>query len=242
MDAKEVREKTREAYRTVGADYDSWYWMDSAKRLRERLKTVVLQRLERELSNSPKKENIGILDLCCGTGYLTEDLSRSGEYVGLDFADSMIACCKKRHPDNDFVLGSAEKLPFKDDSFDCVVCFWSFHHMVYPEEVINEVYRVIRPGGFVIIATFKDAKLNFAAKLADWVSSRYWGYATKRYSKGEMRKLLSKKFNSVELNITPNSTFILNALGIRFLLAIGRKGSPYTGSGLDSRTSLASDI
>lgn len=215
MDKDYTKERTRRAYNRIGADYDSWYWMRKARDLRTELTGEVLRIVHKNVKKGSK-----VLDLCCGTGHLAEGLEGM-KYTGLDFAPAMVAYCKEAYPKRKFVLGEAEQLPFKDGSFDAVVCFWSFHHIVYPEEVMEEISRVIRPGGFVLIATFKDVKLNLAAKMTDWISDSYWGYITKRYSKGNMMRLM-QRFNSVELEIFPKGFSILNMMGIRFLIASGR--------------------
>jgi ubiquinone/menaquinone biosynthesis C-methylase UbiE len=218
VDKEKVRNKTYETYNKVGPDYDNWYWFKQAKKLRAELTKEVLEILERELKGKPK-----ILDLCCGTGHLVGLLSQLGDYTGLDFAPRMISTCKERYTNKDFIVGDAEQLPFKDKSFDCVVCFWSFHHIVYPDNVLDEIKRVLKPGGFLLIATFKDAKLNLAAKLGDLVSDSYYGYATKRHSKKSMRKLMSERFKSFDIQTYPDGISLLNAMGIRFLIVSGRK-------------------
>ncbi len=222
MDSAKVKERTKGAYNKVGEDYDSWYWMKSAKKLRADLTENVIGILKTELKTQDSKQ-LRIFDLCCGTGHLVKPLTGMGEYTGLDFAEKMIEHCRRACPGRNFVVGDAEDLPFKSNSFDVVVCFWSFHHMVYPERVLDEIRRVLKPGGIVIIATFKDVSLNFAAKLADITSSAYWGYTTKRYSKKEMGLLMGERFKKVKMEIFPKGFSFLNAMGIRFLIASGRK-------------------
>jgi ubiquinone/menaquinone biosynthesis C-methylase UbiE len=216
-----VKERTRRAYDRVGSDYDNWYWFKKAKELRTGLTEQVIGILKTELRAENRKQP-KLLDLCCGTGHLAGSLCGMGDYTGLDFAPGMISACMEKYPKKRFVLGDAESLPFKDKSFDCVVCFWSFHHIVYPEMVLDEIKRVLKPNGLLVIATFKDVGLNFAAKLGDMVSGAYWGYTTKRYSKKDMGKLMGERFKSVNVEIYPKSLSLLNAMGVRFLIASGR--------------------
>jgi len=218
VDKAKTKEKTREAYNKVGSDYDNWYWMKKAKELRSGLRERVLTTLKNELKGKPK-----ILDLCCGTGHLVKDLSKLGSYTGVDFAPNMIKHCKKTYKNKKFILADAEDLPFKANSFDAVVCFWSFHHILYPDEVFKEIKRILKPDGFVIIATFKSVELNFAAKLGDWISGAYWGYTTQRYSKKHMQRLMDKQFKNIKIETYPKGISLLNAMGIRFLIASGRK-------------------
>jgi ubiquinone/menaquinone biosynthesis C-methylase UbiE len=215
----ETKERTRSTYNCVGQDYDNWYWSRKAKELRAGLTEKVLGVLEKGLED---RKNPKILDLCCGTGHLFEGVSELGDYVGLDFAGSMVSECRERYPEGEFLLGDAEELPLRENSVDAVICFWSFHHIVYPEEVMDEIRRVLKPGGFVIIATFKDVKLNLVAKLGDMITDHYYGYTTNRYSEKEMWRLMAERFKSVDIKIYPKGFSLLNAMGIRFLIAHGR--------------------
>ncbi len=222
-----TRDKTKRAYDKVGPGYDSWYWSRGSKALRQSLTERALGILAEELKKEDGKLRTAdkkpkILDLCCGTGHLVVGLSKLGSYTGLDFAPSMIEHCGKSYPGKEFALGDAEKMPFPDNSFDAVVCFWSFHHFVRPERVMDEVLRVLKPGGVAVIATFKDVKLNLAAKLGDAVSSAYWGFVTKRHSEKGMKRMMSG-FSDVKTEVFPKGFSLLNAMGIRFIIAKGRK-------------------
>ena len=219
----EIKGKTKEAYDHVGAEYDSWYWTKGSVKLRERLKGRVLSVI-REISKEKKKPKI--LDVCCGTGYLVEELSKLGDYTGVDFSTVMVDVCKRRHSKNRFIVGDAENLPFKKGSFDVVVCFWSFHHIIYPEKALDEFSRILKKNGMLIIATFKDTKFNPLAKLGDIISGGYYGFQTYRYSKKEMKNLLAKRFKNFEVEIFPKSKFspsFWTQIGIRFLVAKATK-------------------
>jgi ubiquinone/menaquinone biosynthesis C-methylase UbiE len=217
MDIANVKERTRKAYDKIGSDYDNWYWSRSAKNLRAGLTERVISILKKELKGKPR-----ILDIGCGTGHLVRPLSELGEYNGLDISGKMIEHCRKAYPGKNFIIGDAENLLFKDDSFDCIVCFWSFHHLGSPSKALEEMRRVLKPDGLLLIATFKDARFNPMAKLADMSSTAYWGFITKRYSKVEMEQLL-ETFKNTGIEIYPTGLSVLNALGIRFLIATGRK-------------------
>ena len=54
--------------------------------------------------------------------------------------------------DAEFIVGSADKLPYPDGSFDIVACSQSFHHYPYPEKAMLEAKRVLKPGGLYILS------------------------------------------------------------------------------------------
>ena len=96
-----------------------------------------------------------LLDIGSGTGYLINMLKdkEMSEFYGLDLSEEMIKIAKSKNIENaQFILGSANKLPFDDDAFDIVTCIQSFHHYPYPNEAMREAYRVLKKGGLYILS------------------------------------------------------------------------------------------
>ena len=96
-----------------------------------------------------------LLDVGCGTGFLMELLikQRPAHYCGADLSDEMIRVAKEKRIDGaEFVVSSADKLPYPDETFDIVTCSQSFHHYPYPEKAMLEAKRVLKPGGLYILS------------------------------------------------------------------------------------------
>jgi ubiquinone/menaquinone biosynthesis C-methylase UbiE len=101
-----------------------------------------------ELGIGPDRE---ILDVGCGSGISLEPLlARGCKITGLDPADQELSVARERYPNATFVRGSAEKLPFPDNSFDGAICAQAFH-LFDQDAAMNELLRVIRPGRPVAI-------------------------------------------------------------------------------------------
>lgn len=120
--------------------------------------TPVKQALLRSL-----KERVNIdhdaklLDVACGTGKLLElaqeELSLKPEQLsGIDLTPAMIdvARNKPKIKEANLVVGSVEKMPWKDNKFDVVTTTFSFHHFA-SEKSLFEIKRVLKPDGILAI-------------------------------------------------------------------------------------------
>jgi ubiquinone/menaquinone biosynthesis C-methylase UbiE len=94
-----------------------------------------------------------ILEVAPGPGYLSILLAKSGQYrvSGLDISRTFVDIERRNAQAAgvpvDFHLGSASQMPFGDDQFDRIVCQAAFKNFTRPVEALNEMRRVLRPGG-----------------------------------------------------------------------------------------------
>lgn len=96
-----------------------------------------------------------LLDYGSGTGCLTERiLPYTSKYIGIDHSKEMLEIARKKVSSRKakFVLGNCLKLPFKNESFDAVVCQGIFHHISGIEKGLKEVIRVSRPSADIFIS------------------------------------------------------------------------------------------
>ncbi len=95
----------------------------------------------------PDKES-NVLDVGCGTGFVTNHLAGYYKHVtGTDKAHEMLKVAQDSALENtSFVLASAEKLPYKDGSFDLVTAGAAYHWFDY-EKAGKEIFRVLKPKG-----------------------------------------------------------------------------------------------
>jgi trans-aconitate methyltransferase len=98
----------------------------------------------------PSDTHLRILDLGCGTGTLTRELSMRCDYVlGIDASDEMIEKAREHFPDIDFEVLDALKLPFNkewDIVFSNAVIHWINDH----DLLLNKIYNSLKPGGKLI--------------------------------------------------------------------------------------------
>jgi demethylmenaquinone methyltransferase/2-methoxy-6-polyprenyl-1,4-benzoquinol methylase len=122
-----------------------------------------------------------VLDLCTGTGELLVKmlplLGARGHAVGLDFASNMLAVAAQKTqvlqrstPTSvAYLLGDAAALPFRSDTFDCLTNGFAMRNMLPAAElVLHEMWRVLRPGGRLIILDICRPQSAWLARLYRW--------------------------------------------------------------------------
>ena len=93
-----------------------------------------------------------VLDVACGGGYLLMEAERAGlRSFGIDIADAALARAKRFAPKSDLRRGDAEALPYADGSFEIVTCLGSLEHFLDPPKALEEMRRVLAPGGRAIV-------------------------------------------------------------------------------------------
>lgn len=105
-----------------------------------------------------------VLDLGCGTGWASRRLARivsTGEVVGVDVADEMLRRAEQASAgirNVRYLWGSAENIPAKDNTFTRVLSVESFYYYADQGRALDEVRRVMAPGGrlFILINLYKD--------------------------------------------------------------------------------------
>lgn len=98
-----------------------------------------------------------VLDAGCGVGWGSMLLAGAGaeSVVAVDISPVAIEAAREREgaEDVDFRVSDLEDLPLEDDSVDVVVCFEAIEHVYRPAVALDEVRRVLRPGGMLLISS-----------------------------------------------------------------------------------------
>ncbi|KIL52011.1 class I SAM-dependent methyltransferase [Jeotgalibacillus soli] len=107
--------------------------------------------LEQMISWIQPEPNWAALDLATGGGHVAKLLAPDmGIVFATDLTKDMLqntASYLKHFPNIHYVVADAEDIPFIDDTFDVIACRIAAHHFPHPERFIQEVNRVLKPGG-----------------------------------------------------------------------------------------------
>lgn len=103
-------------------------------------------------------ETDSVLECACGTGAITEEIAKKAQRVlATDFAEGMLKRASKKcrkYRNASFRQEDITDIKSADNSFDKVVAGNVIHLLPEPEKALNELLRVVKPGGKVIIPTY----------------------------------------------------------------------------------------
>lgn len=170
--------------------------MNKVKWSGERLETFVknettIEHLHRYGLTISFIRNCTVLDLACGSGYGSNLMAQyAKEVIGVDIDEPTVLEARKRYksPNLRFKTGSAEKTNLNSRYFDVVVSFETIEHHDKHEEMMEEIKRILKPGGILIISS--PDKYYYSD-----VRSFKNQYHVKELYENEFKRLLKKYFH-----------------------------------------------
>lgn len=140
-------------------EYRNIYEQESSHFLYTSRHNLVIHLLRKYLRN---RKNLQVLDAGSGTGLLAKKLKAYGKVWAVDTSDEAIRFAKERGVE--VKKATVEKLPFKEDFFDLVVSVDVIYHQKVKndQEALNEFYRVLKLGGFLILRVPANKWLKLA--------------------------------------------------------------------------------
>ncbi|WP_336023942.1 class I SAM-dependent methyltransferase [Halobellus salinisoli] len=133
---------------SVRAEFDAWATDGRDKGMEDRHWHTA----KHALARMPVESGDTVLDLGCGSGYAGRALSdtkNAGRVYGLDGSPAMAKNARSYTdaPNVGYVVGDFDDLPFADDTVDHVWSMEAFYYATDPEHTLEEIERILRPGG-----------------------------------------------------------------------------------------------
>lgn len=114
-----------------------------------------------------------VLDVGCGNGYVLSKYAAEGSDVfGIDITQAGIDLCRMRFEllglKGDFQVADAQDIPFPDNTFDCVCSMGVLHHVPDTQKALDEIHRVLKPGGRLIVMFYHRHSAKYQFKYRVW--------------------------------------------------------------------------
>jgi 2-polyprenyl-3-methyl-5-hydroxy-6-metoxy-1,4-benzoquinol methylase len=136
-----------------------------------------------------------IVDIGCGTGWLSEQLSAFGSVTGIDLADEVIRRAQDRSPAATFLAGDFLTMGLPAAHYDVAVSVSTLSHVTDQRAFVERVAYLLKPRGHFILAT----QNRFVLKRSETVRQIEPGQIRKWLSITEVKRLLSTHFDVVSV-------------------------------------------
>jgi ubiquinone/menaquinone biosynthesis C-methylase UbiE len=159
---------------------------------RERYGDIFKYRWLKDVAEFDRHAGEKVLEVGMGLGTDILQFARGGAKVsGVDLTENSVATVKKRFAlyglKGNFQQADFRRLPFDDNTFDVVYSFGVLHHSPYMEEGIEEVRRVLKPGGKAVIMLYHKGFKFYVRKLF------FEGVLKGKYLRHSTQEIINKK-------------------------------------------------
>ena len=159
---------------------------------------------------------VPILDVGCGTGGMLRHLAQFGDAIGLDSAPEAAAGCRQREAP--FIQGWATRLPFAESSIGTITALDVIEHVPDDAGVLNEIFRVLRPGGLLL--------LTVPAYQFLWSQHDVLNHHQRRYRRRGIQDLVTRSGFDIEKLSYYNTFLFPAAVARKSIMRFSRKEGP----------------
>jgi demethylmenaquinone methyltransferase/2-methoxy-6-polyprenyl-1,4-benzoquinol methylase len=166
--SNEHAQRVREMFARISPRYDLLNHLLSGN-IDRRWRRLVATKLKGLLPEGSR-----VLDVACGTGDLSIQLFESihAQVIGVDFCRPMLEIAARKAPQIMFIEGDALRLPFAALTFDAVTIAFGLRNLSSVEVGLEELRRVLRPGGWLIVLEFSTPVVPGFRALFDFYFGR----------------------------------------------------------------------
>lgn len=127
------------------------------------------RKVRKILADTLSKEDAKVLDVACGTGDLSIELSSGARaaIIGTDFCRPMLSVAQGKNAKIPWIEADALQLSFPDRSFDAVTIAFGLRNLASVESGLNEFHRILKSGGQLVVLEFSSPVVPGFRKLFD---------------------------------------------------------------------------
>ncbi len=219
----EEEQRQKAHYDEISAEYELHYADENSKR-------YLTKFMFQPMTAGINLVGAEVLEAMCGSGSAVPFLLAAGANVtGMDISPEVIASFERKWPKAKGIAGSIFESGFEDNHFDCIVVIGGFHHL-HPliDRAMDELYRILKPGGYLCFME------PHAGSLPD-MARRWWYKVDNLFEKNEeaidldnMQTKNRSRFDFVKTIYGGNVAYLLvfNSMVFRVPLALKKFYTP----------------
>jgi SAM-dependent methyltransferase len=216
-------EMQRDHYDRIAGQYHDHYGDFYSRQYRLRF-------IDEPLFEGMELEGKNVLEAMCGAGHTTEYLlSRGAHVTGLDISNEEMTLFRQCWPECDGICASILDSGLPDNYFDCVAVIGGLHHL-HPnlEEALQEIYRILRPGGYLCFAEPHKGSLPDLVRAYWYKHDRLFAHNEASIDLRVLKNRFSNYFNFGMESYLGNIAYllVLNSMVFRVPLKLKRLYSP----------------
>lgn len=193
-----MKESLREDYIKMEDQRRFWNEWNAKNREQSRKLATVNQRQAQmaiEWVNDIGRQDLDILEVGCGSGWLCQKLVPFGKVTGTDLSDEVLSRASVNLPQVKFVAGNFFDLDFPQLGFDFIVSLEVLAHVDNQDEFVESIAKLLHPGGYFAIAT----QNKFVLSRWSQIPPKGEGQIRKWVDIKTLRRLLSKHFEIITM-------------------------------------------
>lgn len=174
------------------------------------------------------KDGDYVLEIAPGAGYLSIELSKLGKYkiTGMDISRDLVEIARRNAKeagvDIDFQQGNVSNMPFHENEFNFIICVLAFKNFKEPLKALEEMHRVLKPGGTALIM---DLNRKASMKVTKTVAENMGIKGIKAYIAGAIQRqgaYTRKEFESF-ISQTGFKEFVIKDTDIGFSIYLNKQ-------------------
>lgn len=153
------------------------------------------------------RDDLDILDVGCGAGWLEPSLVPFGRVTATDLADEWVTRAAAVQPEVTFVAGDFASIALPEESYDVVVTLEVLSHVADQRAFVDKIGSLLRPGGHLFLATQNRPVLQYLNQVPPPAEGQHRKWLDRK----ELRELLADRFHVEELfTMTPRMSRVMN--------------------------------